>query len=74
MISGGNVFVVNGDIFLDVDCAFHEGRKVLATLVVALAENDGRFGAICLNRKWRLAAFLEKRARTRIVLPVKSKN
>ena len=56
MISGRNVFVVNGDIFLDVDCTFHEGRKALATLTVALAEalaeNDGRFGAICLNRKW----------------------
>ena len=50
MISGRNVFVVNEDIFQDVDCAFHEGRKPLATLE-PLAEDDGRFGAICLNRK-----------------------
>ena len=73
MISGRNVFVVNGDIFLDVDCAFHEGRKALATLTVALAEalaeDGGRFDALCLIRKWR--HFWK---RTRIVLPVKSKN
>lgn len=50
------------DIFLDVDCAFHEDRNALATLAVALEEDDGRFGAICLNRKWQLAAFLEKDA------------
>jgi hypothetical protein len=71
---GENVFLAHGDIFLDVECAFHEGGKALATLAVALAEDDERFGAICLNRKWRLAAFLEKVAGTRIVLPVKSKN
>lgn len=67
LIKDGKVFVVNGDTFLDVDLkklrAFHKDRKALATLAVARVENDGRFGAIRLDRKGRLTAFLEKSGR-----------
>jgi NDP-sugar pyrophosphorylase family protein len=64
MTRDGAMFVVNGDTFLDVDLkklrAFHKDRKALATLAVARVEDDGRFGAIRLDRKGRLTAFLEK--------------
>ena len=64
MISGGNVFVVNGDIFPDVDCAFHEGPKALATLAVALAEDPAG-----VNNRTRTGVHLMYKAPRRSALP-----
>lgn len=66
MLEGKNVFVINGDTFLDVNLremsAFHRVQKGWATLAVARVADTGRFGTLRLDSRSRVTLFVEKRS------------
>jgi D-glycero-alpha-D-manno-heptose 1-phosphate guanylyltransferase len=64
LTSRKTVLVVNGDTFVDVRLGelmkFHRRRKALATLAAVKVADSNRYGSLCLDRKGRITAFLEK--------------
>jgi len=65
LIEGGEpFFVLNGDVFSDVDYgkiySFHEGSGAKATIALYEVEDPGRFGVVELGEKGRIKRFVEK--------------
>jgi len=65
LIEGGEpFFVLNGDVFSDVDYGkiyeFHEGSGARATIALYEVEDPGRFGVVELGEKGRIKRFVEK--------------
>ena len=69
MVSGEQVFVVNGDTLLEVSLSemlhFHRQNRALATVAVTRANNEGRYGALRLDRRGRVTEFAEKTGRSK---------
>ena len=66
LIPGRTLLVVNGDTFVDVRLSelmkFHQSRKTVATLTAVKVEDSWRYGALRLDGRGRVTAFLEKGA------------
>jgi D-glycero-alpha-D-manno-heptose 1-phosphate guanylyltransferase len=67
LISGREVFVLNGDTLLEVSLRemldFHRQKGSLATLAVTRANNERRYGGLELDKEGRIIKFSEKEAR-----------
>jgi len=64
LIFAKTMLVMNGDTFLDVSLRelmeFHQRRKAFVTLATARVADSSRYGSLCLDRRNRITAFLEK--------------
>jgi mannose-1-phosphate guanylyltransferase len=62
----GPFFVLNGDVFTDMDLremyAYHRRKKAIATIALTPVENPGAFGVVEINDKGKLQKFVEKPA------------
>lgn len=69
LTSRRTMLVVNGDTFVDVKLEelmrFHRRMGALATLTSVRVADSGRYGALWLDGKGRVTAFLEKSGRVR---------
>lgn len=64
LISGGRMLVINGDTLVKADLRelirFHERRRAPVTMLLIRVRDSGRYGAVRLDRRQRVTAFLEK--------------
>jgi D-glycero-alpha-D-manno-heptose 1-phosphate guanylyltransferase len=67
LIQGDAFLVLNGDSFTDFSLRqlvqFHRQKKGLATMVLAPAPEDSRYGSVHLNASGEILSFLEKQSR-----------
>jgi len=64
-IRGDHFFVLNGDVYFDIDCGklwdAHQKNNAVATLALAEVSDVGRYGCVSLGEAGLIRGFLEKR-------------
>lgn len=64
LVSDDRILVINGDTLVKADLRelirFHEKRRAPVTMLLIRVRDSGRYGAVRLDRRQRITAFLEK--------------